>query len=72
MVRRSPFCLALGLLAVASGCGAIPDVVVDQVRESAKSQIEAQIDELLAQAGDELLGSLDLASLLPDDASPTE
>ena len=72
MIRRPPICLALGLLALVTGCGAIPDVVVEQVRESAKSQIEARIDELLAEVGDQILDSLDLASLLPEESSPPD
>jgi hypothetical protein len=54
-------CLPVMVGIVTVGCGAIPDVVVDAAKQSAKAEIEEKIDELLAELGDQL----DLSMFLP-------
>lgn len=56
----------LCVLALVGGCGAVPDVLVDAARRSAKEQIDERIDEWLDELGEDLLKSVDLPSLLPD------
>lgn len=63
----APSWAVLGVLALVGGCGAVPDVLVDAARRSAKEQIDERIDMWLDQLGDDLLESVDLPSLSPDD-----
>lgn len=72
MVKRSRGSVGLMLLLPVLGCGAMPDFVLDTVRDSAKEAFEQQLEELVNQAVGGLLDEVTLPLDLTADEEPSD
>ena len=57
--------IALGLVlgcmaAMTTGCGAIPEYLIDTAKSSAKVEIDERVDELVSDVADEMLDEVQL------------
>lgn len=73
-MRRKVYSWMLLLGAVAlPGCGSVQEMILDELRASAKESIEQAVDEAVDQLVDEALDqALDLGGLTADDEQPNE
>jgi hypothetical protein len=57
----SRWLFSVAMTLAAAGCGLVPDVIVENAKQSAKEEIEQKIDDLLADLG----AQLDLSMFFP-------
>jgi len=59
----------LSVAALVGGCG-VPEAIMDEVRQTAKEEIDAHVDELMKELLDQLLDTVDLPLPSPDSDVP--
>lgn len=60
------------LLLAAAGCGSVPEVLTQVVRDSAKDAVVEQVDELVNEMFEEIMAEIEIPSLLEGDAQDEE